>query len=221
MNVEDALKQRKSVRAFLDKPVENEKIQRILDAARWAPSGTNTQPWTVAVVSGAKKNELDERLLQTFKEKGKGHPSYNYYPEKWVEPYRGRRIACGVQLYSTLNIAREEKEKQQQHWMANYRAFGAPVVLYFFLDEIMETGSFMDYGMFLQSIMLMAVEQGLATCPQAALAEFPEEVRAVLGYEENYRVICGIALGYEDPEALINSYRTPRAATESFTSFYT
>lgn len=220
MNVEQALEQRKSIRAFLDKPVEPEKIQRILQAARWAPSGTNTQPWSVAVVSGSKKKELEDLMLEAFRQQGKGHPAYNYYPVKWIEPYRSRRIACGLQLYSTLQISREDKEKQQAQWMANYRAFDAPVVLYFFLDEVMEIGSFMDYGMFLQSIMLMAVEQGLATCPQAALADYPDIVRRVLGYEERYRLVCGMALGYADESAVINSYRTPREEAQSFTRYF-
>lgn len=220
MNVEEALEQRKSVRAFLDKPVETEKIERILKAARWAPSGTNTQPWSVAVVSGSKKKEIEHLMLEAFKTCGKGHPGYNYYPMQWIEPYRRRRIACGMQLYSTLGIAREDKQRQQAQWMANYRAFDAPVALFFFLDEIMETGSFMDYGMFLQAIMLMAVELGLATCPQAALAEYPNVVRKALGYEENYRLICGMAVGYEDTKAIINSYRTPREEVANFTRYF-
>lgn len=220
MKVEDALQQRKSVRAFLDKPVEPEKITRMLNAARCAPSGTNTQPWQVAVVSGAKKKEIDERMLEAFKTRGKGHLSYNYYPEKWIEPYRSRRIACGMQLYSTLGISREDKERQQAQWAANYRAFDAPVALFFFLEDIMEIGSFMDYGMFLQGLMLMAVEQGLATCPQAALGEYPDVVRAALGYEEKYRLICGMAVGYEDTKAAINTYRTPREEVQAFTRYF-
>lgn len=220
MNVSDALKARKSVRAFIDKPVEKEKIYRILDAARCAPSGTNTQPWQVAVVSGEKKKELDALMKKEFDLKGKGHPGYNYYPEKWIDPYRQRRIDCGMQLYSTLKIAREDKEKQKAQWLANYRSFDAPLAMYFFLDQIMETGSFMDYGMFLQSIMLMAVEEGLATCPQAALAEYPELIRNALDYAENYRLICGMAIGYEDTTAVVNSYRTPREHVDTFTRFF-
>ncbi len=220
MKVSEALKARKSVRAFLDKPVEEEKIHRILKAARHAPSGTNTQPWLVAVVKGQKKQALDKQMLAAYEKFGKGHPNYNYYPQEWIEPFKGRRVACGKQLYSVLNIPREDKAGQRAQWQANYRAFDAPVALYFFLDEIMETGSFMDYGMFLQSIMLVAVEEGLATCPQAALSEYPEVVREALGYEERYRVVCGMALGYEDESAVINSYRTPREEVDNFTRFF-
>lgn len=220
MKVSEALQARKSVRAFLDKAVEQEKINRILNFAKCAPSGTNTQPWEVAVVSGQSKQKLDAAIIKEFSEKGKGHPSYNYYPEKWQEPFKSRRIACGLQMYKTLQISREDKERQVSQWAANYRAFDAPVALYFFLDEIMETGSFMDYGMFLQSIMLMAMEEGLATCPQAALAEFPDLVKTELGYESRYQLICGMALGYEDADAVINSYRTPREELETFTRVF-
>ncbi len=220
MNVDEALKLRKSVRAFLDKPVEKEKIVRILEAASHAPSGTNAQPWQVAVVSGTQKKNLDRLVCEAFEKEGRGHPSYDYYPSDWIEPYRSRRFACGVQLYEALGIQREDKARRAEQWKANYRAFDAPVVLYFFLDKVMATGSFMDYGMFLQSLMLMAVQEGLATCPQAALSDYPEVVRNALGYDDNYHVVCGMALGYEDAQAAINTYRTPREAIEVFTRFF-
>ncbi len=220
MNVSDALKARHATRAFLPQPVEQEQILRILDAARHAPSGTNTQPWQVAVVSGDKKQQLQERLLTAFADGEKGAMDYQYYPLKWESPYRDRRKACGLQLYSTLRISREEKQRQRELWAANYRAFDAPVMLLFFMDPSMETGSFLDYGMFLQSVMLMAMEEGLATCPQAALAEYPAIVKQTLGYPEESILICGMALGYEDRDAPINSYRTPREEVESFTRFF-
>jgi len=219
MKVSKALQMRKSVRAFLNKPVEKEKISRILHYARHAPSGTNTQPWEVAIVSGSAKKKLDALMQKEFERNGKGDSSYQYYPSVWKEPFKSRRKACGLQLYTTLEISREEKEKQKQQWAANYRAFDAPTALYFLMDDIMETGSFMDYGMFLQSVMLMAMEEGLVTCPQHALAEFPETVKTELGYAGHYRVVCGMAIGYEDTEARVNSYRTPRESIDSFAKF--
>jgi nitroreductase len=220
MLVSAALKARKSTRAFLPKEVEPEKIKRILEAARHSPSGTNTQPWQVAVVTGEKKRQLCERMEQAFRGGTMGKMDFQYYPDKWEGIYKERRRACGLQMYSTLDIKREDKQLQQDQWAANYRAFDAPVSLFFFIDSILETGSYLDYGMFIQSIMLMAVEEGLATCPQAALGEYPDIIRQELGYPEDKRLIVGLAMGYEDEEAVINSYRTPRDEVDAFTRFY-
>lgn len=220
MKVDEALLQRKSVRAYLDKPVEEEKVNAILTAASHAPSGTNTQPWQVAVVSGASKHKLQDRIETAFRGGDLGKADYPYYPGEWVEPYKSRRKACGLQMYATLGIKREDKQKQLDQWAANCRSFDAPVMLLFFMDRIMQTGSFMDYGMFLQSIMLSALEQGLATCPQAFLADYADIIRQELGYSRDSILLCGMALGYEDKDALINSYRTPRESIESFTDFF-
>lgn len=220
MLVSEALEKRKSTRAFLDKEVEQEKIERILSAASHAPSGVNSQPWQVAVVKGESKKKIQEKMESAFRDGDKGSMDYQYYPEQWVEPYKGRRKSCGLQMYSTLEIAREDKQRQLDQWASNYRAFDAPVMLLFFMDEILDTGSFLDYGMFLQSIMLMAVEEGLATCPQAALGEYPKIVKETLGYSNDTIVLCGIALGYENTEAVVNSYRTPREEINRFTRFF-
>ncbi|MCG6931898.1 MAG: nitroreductase [Desulfofustis sp.] len=220
MNVSKALQVRKSTRAFLNRDVERDKIIAVLDAARHAPSGVNTQPWQVAVVTGAKKIDLQTRIETAFRNGEKGQMDFQYYPLVWVEPYKTRRIECGLQLYQTLSISRKDKERRVEQWAANYRAFDAPVALFFFMDAGLETGSYMDYGMFLQSIMLAAVEQGLATCPQAALGEYPLIVKEALGYPLELLLLGGMALGYEDTEALVNSYRTPRLPVESFTKFF-
>lgn len=220
MKVSDALIARKSTRAYLPKEVEQEKIERILNAARHAPSGTNTQPWQVAVVRGETKKKLQQAMEATFRGGEKGKMDYAYYPENWQEPYKGRRKACGLQLYSTLGITRDDKARQRDQWAANYRAFDAPVMLLCFMDAVMETGSYVDYGLFLQSIMLMAVEEGLATCPQAALGEYPALAKSMLGYPPDSTLLCGIALGYEDKEAPVNSYRTPREDIATFTRYF-
>lgn len=219
MNIKDALSLRKSTRAFLDRQVDKDTIHRILDAARHAPSGANTQPWQVAVVTGDKKRELQQHLEHAFQSGEKPAMDYQYYPLEWQEPYQGRRIACGMQLYSALGIGREDRERRAAQWAANYRAFDAPVVLFFFMDKHMQAGSFLDYGLFLQSLMLAAVEEGLATCPQAALGEYPAIVKQALGYPDTL-LVCGMALGYEDSAAKVNSYRTPREAVETFTQFF-
>jgi len=220
MNVSEALNTRKSTRAFLPKPVDKAIIDRILSAARHAPSGTNTQPWQVAVVTGDTKQQLCQELETAFHNQVDRKMDYHYYPEEWVDPYKSRRKACGLQMYSTLKITREDKQRQLDQWAANYRAFDAPVMLLFFMDGIMQTGSFLDYGLFLQSVMLMAVEEGLATCPQAALGEYPAIVKTKLGYPDDSILMCGMALGYEDKEALVNSYRTPREEVETFRRYF-
>jgi len=220
MNIYDALIKRKSTRAFLDKEVSMDKVERILKYARYAPSGTNIQPWQVAVVSGERKKQITTQLQDAFEQGIKGKMDYQYYPLYWTSPYKERRKACGLKLYQTLNIEREDKEKQRAHWIRNYNAFDAPVILFFFMDKILETGSFLDYGMFIQSVMLGAIEEGLATCPQAALGEYPKIVKQALGYPEDCILICGMALGYEDNDAKINSYRLGREELDSFVQYY-
>lgn len=220
MNVITALQQRKSVRAFLDKKVEESKINTILDAARHAPSGANTQPWRVAVVTGKTKLKLQTQIENAFRNGDKGKADYTYYPKVWQDPYKARRIACGLQLYSTLGIAREDNERRLEQWIANYRAFDAPVMLLFFIDGQMQAGSYMDSGMFLQSIMLAALDLGLATCPEASLADYAALIKTALDYPQDSILLCGIALGYEDTDAVVNSYRTPREPVASFTRYF-
>ena len=221
MDIIEALEARKSTRAFLNKPVARDKIVEILKAARHAPSGGNAQPWQVAVVGGGKREELVRAMEASFRKEGAGTMDYDYYPLEWHDPYKGRRIACGSQLYEALKIKRLDKVRRQEQWIDNYRAFDAPVILFFFLDPVMQKGSFLDYGMFIQSVMLAAIEAGLATCSQAALGQYPHLVKEALGYGQDTILICGMALGYEDTAAPINSYRTPREEVETFTRFFT
>ncbi|HIO93223.1 MAG TPA: nitroreductase [Leucothrix mucor] len=220
MDVIEALQQRKSVRAFLNKAVEEDKINTLLQAASHAPSGVNTQPWQVAVITGKKKRQLQEKIETAFRDGDKGKADYDYYPDKWIEPYKARRRACGLQMYATLEIKRKDKQRQLDQWAANYRAFDAPVMLLFFMNKDMKTGSFMDYGMFIQSVMLAAVDQGLATCPQASIADYPHIINPFLEHPEDRLLLCGMALGYEDKNALVNSYRTPREEVDIFTRYY-
>jgi nitroreductase len=220
LSVINILKQRKSVRAFLDKDVEKEKIITILESAKMAPSGVNIQPFEVCVVSGQKKIEIENSMLNAFDKNEKEQMDYQYYPLEWKEPYKSRRKDMGLLMYQTIGIKREDKEKQIRQWRENYRAFGAPVVLYFFIDSVLEKGSYLDYGMFLQSVMLVATELGLGSCPMASLAEFPSIVKKELNVGADKILLCGIALGYEDTNAPINSFKTDRVSLEEFASFY-
>lgn len=220
MNINDAIKQRHSCRAYTKQAVSKTQIDKILTVARRAPSGANTQPWQVAVITGQTKQALQTAIEQAFDQGVKPNPDYAYYPENWQSPYTLRRKKCGLQLYESLAIKREDKVRRHAQWAANYRSFDAPVMMLFLIDDIMQTGSYLDYGMFLQSLMLSAIEEGLATCPQAALAEYPDIVRQTLDYPASKHIICGIALGYEDHHAPVNQYRTEREDLVQFAKFF-
>ncbi len=220
MDTASALITRKSVRAFLNKSVSKALIEKILDKARHAPSGKNSQPWNVSVVTGRTKQILDKKLEEAFWNKHERKMEYNYYPQQMPPEFKAKAIECGMLLYETLNIKRDDTETRLKQWAKNYSAFGAPTTLYFFVHNLADKGSFLDYGLFLQSVMLMATSLGLATCPQAALAEFPDIVKSELGYSTNYTLVCGLAIGYEDTKAPINNYRTPRDEVAQFTKFF-
>lgn len=220
MDVVDAIRGRRSTRAFLDKPVARETLHTLLDTARWAPSGVNTQPWHVAVVEGATKTRLSEALLAARDAQQAPNPDYAYYPDEWVDPFKMRRIACGKALYSALQIERHDKDRQKIAWENNYRFFGAPVGLLFFIDKRLNKGSWMDMGMFLQNAMLTARSLGLETCPQASLGEYPDIVRQTLGIPEQLAVVCGMSVGYADPDHPVNQYQLTREPVEAFTRWY-
>jgi len=220
MDILQAMRERQSIRAYLDTPVEQQIISDILDVARWAPSGVNTQPWQVKVLQGKSKQQLTERIIAARKMEQKEDPDYAYYPQNWLEPWRGRRLQCGLSMYKALDIGRDDAEKRKQAWYRNYDFFGAPVGLLFFIDKSLETGSFLDMGLFLQNIMLAARHYGLATCPQASLAEYPDIVRESLQLSSDEKLICGMALGYADRDQPINQYRLPRCEVEEFTHWY-
>lgn len=220
MQIHDVITGRHSTRAFQDKPVSREQVTAILDTARWSPSGVNMQPWRVAVVTGRTREQLADALIAARDTGQAENPDYHYYPDEWFDPYKTRRKETGLALYGALGIGKEDKEKRIEAWYNNYRFFGAPVGLFIFLDRRLGQGSWIDIGMFIQNIMLTAEAEGLATCPQASLAEYPDIVRDTLGIEHDWALACGIALGYPDTQAAVNSYRTPREPVESFTSWY-
>jgi nitroreductase len=200
--------------------VSDDQITLLLSLASCSPSGANSQPWQVAVVRGETKLKLQSGFEQAFASGEKVEKDYQYYPIEWIEPFKQRRIDCGAQLYDALNIKREDRERRRQQWARNFCAFDAPVLLMFFLDGTLEAGSYIDTGMFMQTLMIAATDMGLATCPQAALAEYPDVVREVLGIQKPTKVICGMALGYEDTSAAVNQYRTPRAEISNFTTWF-
>jgi nitroreductase len=220
LNVSDAIRGRASTRAFLDRAVPPGVVREILDTARWAPSGVNTQPWKVAVLGEATRKRLGDAIIAAREAGTEENPDYHYYPTRWDEPYRSRRKASGLALYGALGIGREDAEARRAAWYRNYRFFGAPVGLIFSIDRGLEKGSWVDIGMFIQSVMLAARDHGLDTCPQASLAEYPDIVREILGLPPSQAIVCGMSMGYADPEHPVNRYRTEREPVEAFTQAY-
>lgn len=220
MNTLDAMYKRSACRAYVDKAVEKELIEKIMQTARFAPSGVNTQPWQVYVVQGQTKDAITRALIAERENNTPFSPDYAYYPETWVEPYKSRRKATGLALYSALQIGREDHEAQKQAWYNNYRFFGAPVGLLIFIDKRMNQGSWMDLGMFLQNIMLAATDLGLATCPQASIADYPQQVRNILKLDDSHLLACAISLGYADEQHPVNQYRTERMDINEFCHWY-
>lgn len=220
MDILTAIRKRHSARAFLDREVDNNIIEQILDAARWAPSGANTQPWQVCVVKGGTKQIISDGIIAEREAGHKENPDYQYYPTQWREPYKGRRFETGMALYSALNIDRGDTERRTQAWYDNYRFFGAPVGLFFFIDKDLAQGSWLDLGMFIQNIMLAAMEFDLATVPQAALAEYPGIVRDALQVPDTQVLACGMSLGYADKKMAVNKYRVKRVEVSDFTRWY-
>ncbi len=224
MTVDEAIRTRMSTRAFTPQAVPAETIREILALASRAPSGTNTQPWKVYVLRGASRDQLvakvcaahdalraDPALAAEYREE------YDYYPEKWVSPYIDRRRENGWGLYGLLGIGKGDKDKMHAQHQRNYRFFDAPVGLMFTLDRIMGRGSLVDYGMFLENIMLAARARGLHTCPQAAWNGFAKIILPHIGAGPDEMLVCGMALGYADSTEVVNTFHTPRVAADEFT----
>lgn len=217
-SVDEAITSRHSVRAFLPKPVAREVVHHLLDVARFAPSGTNTQPWHVYAISGERKSAMCREILEDYETNGeRGEREYEYYPTDWYEPYLGRRRACGWGLYGSLGIGREDRDRMSAQRGRNYVFFDAPVGLMFAIERRLETGSWMDLGMFIQNVMVSARGQGLHTCPQAAFANYHRIIRRHLQIPDEQIVVCGMAIGYRDPHAPENIWRTDREPVETFT----
>lgn len=220
--VDEVIQSRYSCRAFLPRPVPRTTIEEILAVASRAPSGTNIQPWRAWVLTGETKAALTERLLAAFDdpEEAATHADpYQYYPKQWISPYIDRRRKVGLQLYGLLGIQKGDAERMHEQFARNYKFFDAPVGLIFTVDRVMEQGSWLDYGMFLQNVMLAAKARGLDTCPQAALIQFHRIIRQTLEIPDNETLICGMSLGYADPAAPENTLRTERAPLSEWVSF--
>lgn len=217
-----AIESRQSIRAFRKTPVAPELVQRILRAASYAPSGSNIQPWKVHVLSGSARDRLSAALLKAFDEGESERREYQYYPVEWRSPYLERRRETGWGLYRTLGIAKGDREASKRQHRRNFELFDAPVALLFTIDSDMGTGtgSWLDFGMFLQSVMVAARGLGLHTCPQAALASYPDIVKRQLGIPDDQTVVCGMSLGYANEDDIVNTFRPARMKLHEFVTFH-
>ena len=220
--VDAAITSRRSLRAFLPTPVPRETLEDILRVASRAPSGTNTQPWKVYVLTGDSQRQLSLQILAAFDDPALAalhREEYAYYPTQWESPYVDRRRKVGWDLYGLLGIGKADKARMHAQHGRNYRFFDAPVGLMFTIDRVMEKGSWLDYGMFLQSVMVAARARGLDTCPQAAFTQFHKIIMPAIGAGEGEMLVCGMSLGHADPVAVENSLVTEREPVSGFASF--
>jgi nitroreductase len=216
----EAARTRRSIRAYTAEPVPRDVLREIVALGRHAPSGSNIQPWRVHVLTGAALKRLGEAIQRAFLGDEPGHKrDYEYYTDPIVEPYLARRRQCGWGLYGTLGIGRGDHEKSKAYRASNYNFFGAPAGLVFSIDRKLEKGSWLDYGMFLQTLMLAARARGLHTCSEASIASYPDIVRRELGLGTEWIVICGMAMGYADAAALINTFQPPRIEVDEYAAF--
>lgn len=218
--VDEAIISRHSVRAFLPDPVDDDAIRAILAVAARAPSGTNMQPWRAYVTRGEVKKRISDAILSSgIRAEKVEWDEYKYYPDHFFEPYQARRRANGFGLYGALGIGRREVDRMRAQHDRNFVFFDAPVGMIFTIDRRLNKGSWIDYGMFLQNIMIAARARGMDTCPQAAFAPYHRQIRPILGITDEEIVVCGMALGYEDKSKPENRFRTEREALDQWVTF--
>jgi len=220
MNVSEAVDKRISVRAFRQDPVPGEILRALLQKAARAPSGGNVQPWIVHALAGQKLTEFKSLLAARQAAGERETPEYDVYPAALWDPYRSYRYECGEDLYGTIGIPREDKAARLKQMARNFDFFGAPVGLFFFLDRRMGPPQWSDLGMYMQTVMLLAVEAGLDSCAQEIWAHWPKFVSAFFGVPDTQMLFAGMSLGYRDPDHPINSLRTRRAPLHAFAHFH-
>jgi nitroreductase len=220
--VDHAIRTRQAIRGFLPTPVPRATIEEILEVASRAPSGTNTQPWKVTVLTGAARQRLTAAIRAVYddpQQRGQHTEEYAYYPIKWIDPYLARRRKLGWDLYGLLGIGREDKRRMHEQHGRNYAFFDAPVGMIFTIDRVMEQGSWLDYGTFLQNVMVAARARGLDTCPQQAFTQFHRIIKDQIGLADDEMVVCGMALGYADMSRIENTLQTQREPVANFARF--
>ncbi|QNA86198.1 nitroreductase [Sphingomonas sp. So64.6b] len=218
MKVSEAVAARRSVRGFLDTPVDAELLRDVVTKAARAATGGNLQPWHVDLLSGAPLAELKAIVAAKLIAGETEEPAYQIYPAPLSAPYRDRRFAVGEAMYGEIGIPREDRAARRMWFARNFRFFGAPAALFCTVDRQMGPPQWADLGMYLQNVMLLAVEAGLATCPQECWAMYPGTITSFLGTPAERMLFCGMAIGYEDTEEPANRLRSSRAPEEEWLS---
>lgn len=219
-SVSHAIQTRRSVRAFLPDPVPESTVREILEIASRSASGGNLQPWKVSVLAGAARDALVDAVADRMKETPFGEgPEYDIYPPDLEQPYRGRRGKVAADMYALVGIERDDSEARARQMGRNFAFFDAPVGMFISIDRNMGPPQYSDLGIFLQSIMLLARERGLHTCPQEAWSLWGKSIREFTGIPQEELIFCGVSLGYATPEAAINQLYTDRASVDDFASF--
>jgi nitroreductase len=220
--VDEAITSRHSIRAFLTTPVAREDIESMLAVASRAPSGSNTQPWKAYVLTGQRLSALSDALVAAFlspDQETRYTEEYRYYPDIWEPPYIERRRKVGLGLYKLLGLGKEDKVGMKQQHARNFKFFDAPVAMIFTVEKTMNQGSWLDFGCFLQNLMVAARGRGLDTCPQAALNRFHPLIRQHTGIPDTEIVMCCLALGYADHSRIENTLISEREPVSGFTTF--
>ncbi len=218
MRIMEAIRTRKSIRAYKATPVPKETLKELLENCLRAPSWGDTQPWEFAILGGQVMEELKQRLVAKVASGTRGNPDIPY--PSFPEPYRDRSGANGKRLFEVLGIDRENREQRAQWSQRMFRFFDAPNGIIFYMDKSLGLWSILDIGIFLQTVMLAALNYGLGTCPEAAVVAYPEELRKMLGIPESKQFICGMAIGYPDPDAPVNKLRSLREPLETFATWH-
>ena len=220
MNVSQAIKQRRSVRAYLDKPVDLELIKEIFSQAQRAPSNCNTQPWHVVVVSGDSRDKIEKAMMSEIMAGKPPTPHFTPGDHKLQDEYRKRQIECAVSLYDSLNIKREDKQERQELMGRNWQFFGAPHAAFFSMPKSMSEINAVDMGIYLQSIMLLMTQYGLASCPQGALAMFTDSIWEMANIPDNNAIMFGLSFGYAETDNRINKFDVGRTDLANSVEFF-
>lgn len=221
MNVSDALKKRRSTREYLDKPVDQELIKQIFHQAQDSPSNCNTQPWHVVVVSGQARDNIEKAMVADIMAGKEPTPHFVPGDQGLKDQYRKRQIACAISLYDAMDIKYEEKDKRQQLMLRNWQFFGAPHAAFFSMPKTMSEINAVDMGIYLQTIMLLLTENGLASCPQGALAMYTDAIQELADIPEGNVIMFGLSFGYPKAEAPINQFEVGRENLEACIEFHT
>lgn len=219
MSIESILKERSSVRAFIDKPVPKEILKSIFEHAQLSPSNCNVQPWQTCVVSGRTKDKLKEKFMDTLMSGAAQNPDFNWFA-KYNGIHRERQFGSANALYGSIGIAREDKKARQMAMVRNWQFFDAPHVVFFTMDKYLDIMGAVDIGIYAQTLSLIISEHGLSSCMQGALGQFPDPVRKMLNLPDERGILFGMSFGYADENAAVNKTKTDRESIENAVAFF-